>query len=229
MDDLEFTWFPMDDEGEAEEPPFAPVVVGSEDYDYTREAYNPEDYDERHDVSLREYQEKAVRAIFARWRAGDRGTGIEHATGTGKTYVFAAVIARYERAFGLRPDGSRRRFLVLAHRDYLLTQAARTLVRMHVDCAIEQGKKKARNAITADENGNLFGEPNCVIASVMSMQENGTTKRLLEWGEDYFDLIVVDEGQRVLSPVYRRILNHFNYNHLLIVSGAFDQIGRAHV
>jgi superfamily II DNA or RNA helicase len=221
--DPEFTWFPVDDEG-ADEPPFVPVVVGREDWDYTQEAYRPEVFDEKYDVSLREYQEKAVRAIFARWRAGDRGTGIEHATATGKTYVFSAVIARYERAFGRRPDGKPRRFLVLAHRDYLLTQAARTLLRMHVDCAIEQGNRKARNAITADEFGNLFGEPSCVIASVMSMQDNGTTKRLLEWDEDYFDLIVVDEGHHVLSPVYRKILNHFNYKHLLIVSGTFDRL-----
>jgi superfamily II DNA or RNA helicase len=222
--DLEFTWFPVEDEVEASEPPFAPVAVGREDYDYTREEPRPEDFDERHDISLREYQEKAVRAIFARWRDGDRGTGIEHATATGKTYVFSAVIARYERAFGPRPDGSRRRFLVLAHRDYLLTQAARTLLRMHVDCAIEQGKKRARNAITSDEFGGMFGEPNCVIASVMSMQDNGATKRLLEWEEDDFDLIIVDEGHHVLSPVYRRILNHFNYQHLLIVSGTFDRL-----
>lgn len=214
--ELEFTWFPGADEIEDDPgPEFAPVAVGRSDGDYTREEFLPEEFDEKYDVSLREYQERAVRAVFARWKAGDRGTGVEHATATGKTYVFAAVIARYERVFGRRPDGSPRRFLVLAHRDYLLDQAARTLVRFHVDSAIEMGRKKALSA--------LFGDPTCVIASVQSMQANESTSRLLGWEPDYFDAIIIDEGHHALSPIYKRILNHFDYKHLLIVSGTFDR------
>lgn len=183
------------------------------DYDYTRDGLA---FDEPGDATLRDYQERAVRASYEGW-AGGRGKNalIVHPTGTGKTYTGAALVARYPRVFGTRPDGHRRRILWLAHRDYLLDQAARTLVRMGVDSAIEAGRKKAM--------AGLLGDPDCVIASVASMQENGQTKRLFQWEPDYFDLLVVDEGHHVLSPIYKRILNYFDYQHGLILTATPDR------
>jgi superfamily II DNA or RNA helicase len=218
-------WLPPDD-AEAVEDMFPEDRQPADpDYDYTRDEATGTDgelydeglgFNEPTDATLRPYQERAVRGSFEGW-IGGRGKNalIVHPTGTGKTYTGAAIVARYPRIFGPRPDGHRRRILWLAHRDYLLDQAARTLVRMGVDSAIEAGRKKAL--------AGLFGDPNCVIASVASMQENRQTDRLFRWEPNYVDLVVVDEGHRVLSPIYKRILHYFDYQHGLILTATPDR------
>ncbi len=159
---------------------------------------------------LRPYQDYGVKRIFEEWIAGKRSTYLVLPTGTGKTRVVGTVIKHYPAWKGPRDDGSPRRTLVLAHRDYLLEQAANEFAAVGVDSAIEKGERRARLS--------LFGNPQVVIASVGSMQANDQTERLLTWPRDYFDLIVTDEGHHGPSPSYRRIYDHFLWSNMVFVT-----------
>lgn len=216
MGDVEFTWFPTgDDEREWPEAPAPEPLPADYDFDYTREGFHPAEFDERVDVSLRKHQERATRAVFERWGEGDRTTAVVHATGTGKTYIGGAVISRAPRVLGPGRHG-RRRWLWLAHRDFLLDSAIKTLLRFNVDSALEQGRKRARNQ--------LFGDPDCVVASVFSMQDNDLTSRLLEWEPDEFDGCIVDEGHHAVSKVWKRVLHHFDFRNVLLLTATPDRL-----
>jgi superfamily II DNA or RNA helicase len=154
-------------------------------------------FHDRSSFTLRDYQEEAVQACFREWKAGNWSTEIVMATGTGKTVVFGTIAKRYTGQFGLRLDGKPRRGLILAHRGYLLNQAANTLAALGVDCAIEKAEKEAR--------GGLFEEPSVVVATVQSMQG----KRLKTWDRDYFDYLVTDEGHHGEAKSYRNVYEYF--------------------
>lgn len=212
-------------EDEPEDVPVIAPALYDPDFDYTQEPeIEPEDVPgtitlPEHDqelASLRGYQNRAAVKTFGLWKAGTKSCLIVHPTGSGKTHTGSAIVARYQHHFGPRADGGNRRALILDHRDYLLDQWARTLMGMGVDSAIEKGKKKARAA--------LWGDPDCVVASVQSMQANEVSQRLRGWEADYFDLIVVDEAHHVLTPMYRRILNHFDWVHLLGLTATPDRL-----
>ena len=72
-------------------------------------------------MELRPYQIAACEAIHRQWRSGIRKTLLILPTGTGKTIVFARVIADLV--------GRGERVLILAHREELLAQAADKLRR----------------------------------------------------------------------------------------------------
>lgn len=207
MKQYQFDFFPMDDEEIA---------------DIREAAKEPENYADRVSITLRGYQEGSITGddkfpgVFKEWERGVKETSIILPTGCGKTVVFGSIIARYNDRFGPRPDGSPRRSLVLAHRDYLLRQAADTLASLGVMSAIEKAEMKARASV--------FGEPECVIASVQSMQLNKRSKRLLGWPREYFDLIVTDEGHHKDAARYQAIYNHFTAQHRLLVTATPDAI-----
>lgn len=170
---------------------------------------------EKSTIRLRKYQQEASDAVFREWLKDNWSTLVVMATATGKTFVIADICRRYQGFFGLRPDGFNRRGLILAHRDYLLAQISNALAAMGIDSAIEKAEKKAR--------GGLFDEPQVVVASVQSMQNNRKQKtcevtgnvkttgtaRLLEWPRDYFDFIITDEGHHGPSKTYTDIYKYF--------------------
>jgi superfamily II DNA or RNA helicase len=169
----------------------------------------------RPSITLRWYQEAAIKRIFEEWDSGNNSTLLVLPTGCGKTITFGSIVYRFNEHYGMRPDGSPRRSLILAHRTELITQACDSLAVLGVEAAIEQASQKARSGV--------FGDPTCVVASVQSMQANERSKRLLSWDPDYFDLIITDEGHHAASKpkskgkdkgkikpnIYKNIFNHF--------------------
>jgi superfamily II DNA or RNA helicase len=126
--------------------------------------------------------------------------------GTGKT-VCAGLVAR--RAL----DELGRRTLFLAHREELIHQAATTLSRFGLECAIEMGDQRYDDALKA---GRLFGTtPDVCVATVQTMQGN----RLLRRARDEFGVIITDEAHHARAKSYRRVFDHFNdYYHLGITA-----------
>jgi superfamily II DNA or RNA helicase len=168
----------------------------------------------RPSITLRWYQNEAIKRIFEEWDSGNNSTLLVLPTGCGKTITFGSVVYRFSEHYGPRKDGSPRRSLILAHRTELITQACDSLAVLGVEAAIEQASQKARAGI--------FGDPTCVVASVQSMQANERSKRLLGWDPDYFDLIITDEGHHAAGDpskrkgkkkgklnTYQQIYNHF--------------------
>jgi superfamily II DNA or RNA helicase len=148
-------------------------------------------------VTLRPYQEAAVRAAFDAWRDGLGRVVWSMPTGTGKTVAFAAVAERVLRSCG--------RVLILAHREELIQQARDKLVAFAPWAAGSVGIVKAER----DE-----WEAPCVVASVQTLQG----PRLERYAPEAFALVIVDEAHHAAAPSYRRILDHLGAPHVLGVT-----------
>ena len=124
-------------------------------------------------MKLRPYQRQAVDSI-GRCLADAGSTLMVLPTGTGKTVVFAHVIKEHCEG----------RALVLAHREELIVQNARTIERVVGEpCDIERAEQHA------DLGGPLQRKAKVIVASKDSLYE----RRLSRFDPSEFGLIVTDE------------------------------------
>lgn len=109
-------------------------------------------------------------------------------TGGGKTVVFAHAIERF----------SKKRTLVLAHREELIRQGAEKIERVTGEaCAIEMASERA--------DLHMFRRQKVVVASKDTLHP----KRLKKFNPDDFDLIISDEAHHAVSKSYRHIYDYF--------------------
>lgn len=156
---------------------------------------------------LKDYQVEAVDAVFDTFERCQSAL-LVMPTGAGKSVTFAAIAER------VKPG----RTLVLAHRGELLAQAAATMDRFGMSCAVEKAAERANP-------DDLFGD--AVVASVQTMRGD----RLARWPKDAFRLVVVDEAHHALAKSYRTVLSHFSGSKLLGVTatperGDGDKLGQ---
>ena len=131
-------------------------------------------------LPLRDYQEATIHAVLAAFERGIPRQVVALPTGTGKTVIFAHLIAQ-------RPG----RALILVHRDELIRQAAEKLAMIVPDLEIGIVKAK-RNEVGGQ----------CVLASVQTVSRSA---RLQALGRD-FQTVVVDEAHHATAATYRRVL-----------------------
>lgn len=155
--------------------------------------------------SLRPYQVEAIAEIERAWERGERSPMIVMATGLGKTTVFAEVIRRHYARTGVRS-------LVLAHRIELIDQAAARLTATGVFCEVESGDRRASRL------GATLGVQ-AVVATVQTMRG----RRLGQWPQDSFSLIVIDEAHRATAQLYRDVLDWFPDAKVLGVTATPDR------
>ena len=145
-------------------------------------------------LALRPYQHEAIDEILAAISNGINRPLVSLPTGTGKTVVFAHLLAQ---------RGGRG--LVLAHRDELLRQAADKL--MLVAPGLNVGIVKAgENQVAAQ----------VVVASVQTLSRPNRLEQL----PGDIETLVVDEAHHAVAPTYLRILEYlgaFNTNGPLCV------------
>jgi superfamily II DNA or RNA helicase len=149
----------------------------------------------------RPYQEQAIKGI---WDEFDRvkSTLVVLPTGCGKTVTFAEAAHRW-------PLG---RVLMIAHREELIYQMARTVKRITgEDPAIEMADHQS------DENG-LYTKAKVVVGSVQTLCR---PKRHLKFDPTEFGLLVVDEAHHDVPTcsTYRMIRDHFGQNSELRILG----------
>jgi superfamily II DNA or RNA helicase len=134
---------------------------------------------------LREYQLDCLKAIKTSISSGIFRILIAMATGLGKTVCFAHI-PEYLDIKG--------RWLILAHREELLEQAAEKLriINRKLHVAIEQAGRRA-------------GDADIVVASVPTLQR----KRLLSLNPDEFAGVICDESHHAIASTYTNIFNHF--------------------
>ena len=153
-------------------------------------------------MELYPYQQAARAAVERDWEDGYLRTLLVLPTGCGKTIVFSRIIEDMVRT------GSR--CLILAHRGELLEQAADKLHRAaKLRCAVEKAEESC-----------LGSWYRVVVGSIQSLMRE---KRLSQFSEDYFDVIVVDEAHHVLSDSYQRVLEHFGGAKVLGVTATPDR------
>ncbi len=153
-------------------------------------------------VALRPYQEEARRKVEDAWKAGTRRTLLVLPTGTGKTIVFAKITEDMVR------KGNR--VLIMAHRGELLQQAADKIKKTTgLGCSVEK----------ADETC-LDSWFQVTVGSVQTLQRE---KRLNQFSENYFDVIIIDEAHHAISDGYQRVLQHFDSAKVLGVTATPDR------
>ncbi|MFY1673695.1 DEAD/DEAH box helicase [Plantactinospora sp. WMMB334] len=155
--------------------------------------------------SLRPYQREAIEAIREAYVRGVRRPLIAIPTGGGKTIIFSGLIRR--RA----TNG--RRVLVIAHREELLTQAAKKieLVAPDLNVGIVKGVR------------NEHRDVDVVVASIQTICR---PNRLAEIGR--FDTIVVDEAHHAPADTYMdtlRALGSFDPDTSILTVGVTATAG----
>ena len=148
-------------------------------------------------LSLRPYQEEALRSINAFSEKGINKQLVVLPTGSGKTVIFSHLPQFKQNSLPM---------LVLAHRSELLYQAKEKISwsNPELDIQIEQ----------AD---NVAGYCDVVVASVPTLGR-AESERILKYPKDYFKSIVIDEAHHAAAPTYRRILDYFNAPFVLGVT-----------
>ncbi len=153
-------------------------------------------------MELRPYQAEAKAAVFEQWDKGALKTLVVLPTGCGKTIVFAKVAEDCVR------QGYR--VLILAHRGELLEQAADKIKKStNLGCATEKAEQTCL--------GSWF---RITVGSVQSMQRE---KRLSQFSEDYFNVIIIDEAHHCISDGYQKVLQHFPAAKVLGVTATPDR------
>lgn len=135
---------------------------------------------------VREYQARAV-AAFGAWSDTSKGCMWVMATGTGKTLTGHLLVADYAQRG--------KRVVWLAHRDELVQQPHKTLLRWWPELAghagiVKASKNEAHKRIIYASKDTLFQEAR--VAQVLA--------------HGYPDLLVVDEAHVSASPSYKKVI-----------------------
>ena len=137
---------------------------------------------------LRYYQQDAYDAILGKFD-DHCSTACVMPTGTGKTELFLSLAV-----------AQRDRVLVIVHRDYLIHSPVARLASVGFD---DVGIEKA------EERSERSGRRSKVVfASVQSIGPERQLHRLRTFDPKDFSLVIVDEGHRAVSPIYRRVLEY---------------------
>jgi superfamily II DNA or RNA helicase len=143
-------------------------------------------------MKLRPYQDEAVAKAMAALgqRNGERFNRpvVVIPTGGGKTVVFTEILRTWSR------ENPGRRILVLAHRNELIEQAAKTIRESIGDNQVG----------IVQETRNEF-DYRFVVSSIQTMSFEKRRNSLINVG-----LVVVDECHHAVAPSWREVIEHFD-------------------
>lgn len=156
-------------------------------------------------MNLRTYQAEAVAAVIEQWKAV-RSTLVVMPTGTGKTVLFSHVI---HQTPGM--------ILVVAHREELIFQAARSIEKITGEAvAIEMASMRADTS-TLRHCRIVVASKDTLIAG------SGERRRMHKWKPVAFSAIITDEAHHATAPTYRAIYDYFASAKLLGVTATPDR------
>jgi len=143
-------------------------------------------------IHYRDYQQRAVDAVWSHWDAGVRSTLCVAATGTGKSICCAGIVNRMLESS---------RFIYIVHRDALAKQAVKQF-RKFTDRTI---------AVEMKQEGigrNHDGSAQIIVASVHSLRF-----RRKKYAKDAFDFVGTDESDRFAGNTWAEIVGYFEAQH----------------
>ncbi|MCT7585792.1 DEAD/DEAH box helicase [Aliarcobacter butzleri] len=135
-------------------------------------------------------QEKALERLENLRNKGENKALIIAATGTGKTYLSAFDVKNFKA----------KTILFLVHRENILIKAKQsfeTILPQINSFGLYTGNKKEQ-------------DKNYLFSTIQTMSSN-----FLEFSQDFFDYIIIDEAHHVTSPSYKKILDYFKPKFLL--------------
>ncbi|MBF7071287.1 DEAD/DEAH box helicase [Aliarcobacter butzleri] len=135
-------------------------------------------------------QEKALEKLENLRKKGENKALIIAATGTGKTYLSAFDVKNFKA----------KTMLFLVHRENILIKAKEsfeTILPEINSFGLYTGNKKEQ-------------DKNYLFSTIQTMSSN-----FLEFSQDFFEYIIIDEAHHVTSPSYKKILDYFKPKFLL--------------
>ncbi|WP_323587330.1 DEAD/DEAH box helicase [Aliarcobacter butzleri] len=135
-------------------------------------------------------QEKALEKLENLRKKGENKALIIAATGSGKTYLSAFDVKKFKA----------KTMLFLVHRENILIKAKQSFEEILPQInsfGLYTGNKKEQ-------------DKNYLFSTIQTMSSN-----FLEFSQDLFDYIIIDEAHHVTSPSYKKILDYFKPKFLL--------------
>ncbi|MCD6100055.1 MAG: DEAD/DEAH box helicase family protein [Candidatus Marinimicrobia bacterium] len=146
---------------------------------------------ERIMISLRPYQKVAVSQVISSFVSGREKMYIQMATGTGKTAVAAAIIAK------LLTIGKIKKVLFMVDRDSLATQTVNKLNEYGLG---EYWEIKRLTTNPSDRYADIL---------VSTVQMLATGDKFTLYPNDFFDLIILDECHRSYFGDWHKVVEYF--------------------
>ena len=146
---------------------------------------------ERIMISLRPCQKVAVSQVISSFLTGREKMYIHMATGTGKTAVAAAIIAK------LLTMGKIKRVLFIVDRDSLATQTVNKLKEYGLG---EYWEIRRLTANSSDRYADIL---------VSTVQMLATSDKFTLYPDDFFDLIILDECHRSYFGDWHKVVEYF--------------------
>ncbi|MBU1076749.1 MAG: DEAD/DEAH box helicase, partial [Spirochaetes bacterium] len=142
-------------------------------------------------MELRYYQKEACEAVINKYKTGVKKQALVMATASGKTVCFATLALHFLKE-------SKKKILILAHREELLQQAKNKLLMIDplLKVEIEQGNN------WANTNSDI------VIASAPTLGR-ADSKRIQRFNPNDYQMIIVDEVHRILGSTFINVLKYF--------------------
>ena len=135
-------------------------------------------------------QEKALEKLANLRKKGEKKALIIAATGSGKTYLSAFDVKNFKA----------KTILFLVHRENILIKAKQSFENILPEInsfGLYTGNKKEQ-------------DKNYLFSTIQTMSSN-----FLEFSQDFFEYIIIDEAHHVTSPSYKKILEYFKPKFLL--------------
>ncbi|MCG3680769.1 DEAD/DEAH box helicase [Aliarcobacter butzleri] len=135
-------------------------------------------------------QEKALEKLENLRKKGEKKALIIAATGSGKTYLSAFDVKNFKA----------KTILFLVHRENILIKAKQSFENILPQInsfGLYTGNKKEQ-------------DKNYLFSTIQTMSSN-----FLEFSQDFFEYIIIDEAHHVASPSYKKILDYFKPKFLL--------------
>ncbi|WP_323592681.1 DEAD/DEAH box helicase [Aliarcobacter butzleri] len=135
-------------------------------------------------------QEKALEKLENLRKKGENKALIIAATGSGKTYLSAFDVKNFKA----------KTILFLVHRENILIKAKQSFENILPEInsfGLYTGNKKEQ-------------DKNYLFSTIQTMSSN-----FLDFSQDFFEYIIIDEAHHVTSPSYKKILDYFKPKFLL--------------
>lgn len=139
------------------------------------------------EVTLKYFQQETVNAVRKEFKAGISSQLIHLPTGSGKTYIMAAIAKSFNQ-----------KTLIIAHRKELIYQAVDKIKHVWPDADI----------------GICMGDIHDIDHQVVvgSIQTCSQSKRLQQLKKPGFGVLLIDEAHHASSSTYKKLIKKLNFN-----------------
>ena len=178
--------------------------------DYRKNWVKPERVaTDRHQTKIlpNKMQKAALKQIEALVASGEKRGLVVSATGTGKTYLGAFAVKKYQP----------RRFLYIVHREQIAKKSLESFYR------VIGGPRSDYGLLTGNRH-NL--QAKYLFATVQTISQ---PELLANFNSDEFDYILIDEAHRAAAPSYQRLLHYFKPNFWLGMTATPERMDEQNV